>query len=137
MKRICKSVIALMCSFCILANIGAFEKTASAAFHLDTWNWYHRYDGFYYYKYSLYGIPMYDFMFWDEDWHNIFTPSPTTKRTISGFEYANLVPSYVLESLIDIDLSVNPPMMQIVGVKRTDINKKVSQDLVWVRHSIA
>lgn len=136
MKRIGKSIVALMCSFCILANLSAFEESAKAVFHLDTWNWYHRYDGFYYYKYTLYGVSMYDFMFWDEGCHNIFTPSPTPKRTDTGFEFTYLVPSYVLESLIDIDLSVNPPMGRQIEVRRTDINKKASQDLEWVCHWI-
>lgn len=136
MKRICKSLVALACSFCILANLGAFEKTAKAVFHLDTWNWYHRIDGFYYYDCTLYGIPMYDFMFWDEGCHNVFTPSPTTKRTIWGYEYQYLVPSYVLESLIDIDLTVHPPTGQLVTVTRTELNKKVSNDIEWVCHWI-
>lgn len=136
MKRICKAVIALMCSLCILANIGAFEKTASAVFHLDTWNWYHDYHGYYYYECTLHGIPMYNFMLWDDDCHNIFRPSSSTKRTYFGYEYTELVPSYVLESLIDINLSVTPPREQLITVKKMDVNKKVSQDIEWIYHWI-
>lgn len=136
MKRICKAVIALMCSFCILANIGAFEKTAEAVFHLDTWNWYHDYHGYYYYECTLAGIPMYNFMLWDDDCHNIFRPSSSTKRTYFGYEYTELVPSYVLESLIDINLSVTPPREQLITVKKMDVNKKVSQDIEWIYHWI-
>lgn len=136
MKRICKAVIAIMCSFCILANIGAFEKTASANFHLDYWNWYHDFQGIYYYECTLQGVPFYYFMIWDEDFHNIFKPNQNKKRDYYGYDYSNVVPVYVLEALLDIDLTNTPPREILQTVNNRDVNKSVTRDMTWIMHFI-
>lgn len=141
-KSIFKSFVALTCSFCLLANIGAFKQTVSAKsitgpIHLDVWNWYRNCHGWFYYECTLCGIPMYGFMLWDEDAHNVFRPNPQQNTTYYGYNYSDLVPVYVLEALIDISLVTNPPREQLVTVKMTDVNKKVSKDLNWIYHYVA